>query len=169
VLRDTLNRIKQRGRAGAGDREAARAQAVAALDRGELEVGRRALLQSLKYESDSFETMVEVAAELAFAGFRGDAEHVLRRTLERFPTRVEVKIELARLFLEAGNDSKALQVASHALREHPSNSDLHALCAVANEQLGLLEEAASHWAAILAADPNHSYSNMRMASLLERL
>jgi tetratricopeptide (TPR) repeat protein len=126
-------------------------------------------LQSLKYESDSFETMVDVAAELAFAGFRGDAEHVLRRTLERFPTRVEAKIELARLFLEAGNDSKALQVATHALREHHRNSDLLALAAVANEQLGLLEDAASHWAAILAADPNHAYSNLRMASLLERL
>ena len=113
--------------------------------------------------------MVDVAAELAFAGFRGDAEHVLRRALERFPDRPEPKIELARLFLEAGNDSKALQVATHALREHPRHNDLHALAAVANEQLGMLQEAANHWAAILASDPNHSYSNLRMASLLERL
>lgn len=169
MLRDTLNLFKQRGTAGASDRETARAQAVAALDRGDLEVGRRALLQSLKYESDGFETMVDVAAELVFAGFRGDAEHILRRTLERFPHRPEAKIELARLFLEAGNDNKALQVATQALSVHPGNSDLHALAAAAHEQLGLLEEAASHWAAILATDPEQSYSNLRLASVLERL
>ena len=46
--------------------------------------------------------------------FVADAEHVLRRALERFPHRVEAKIELARLFLEAGNDEKALQVATQA-------------------------------------------------------
>ena len=166
MLRDTLNLFKQRG---TSDRETARAQAVAALDRGDLEVGRRALLQSLKYESDGFETMVEVAAELVFAGFRADAEHILRRTLERFSHRPEAKIELARLFLEGGNDNKALQLATHALREHPGNSDLHALAAAAHEQLGMLEEAASHWGAILAADPGQSYSNLRLASVLERL
>jgi tetratricopeptide (TPR) repeat protein len=164
-----LNLFKQRGRTGTSDREVARAQAVAALDRGELEVGRRALLQSLKYDSESFETMVDVAAELAVAGFRDDAEHVLRRALERFPHRAEAKIELARLFLEAGNDAKALQVATQALKEHPRNSDLHALAAAAHEQLGMLEEAASHWSAILASDPNQSYSNLRLASVLERL
>ena len=169
MLRDTLNIFKQRGRAGAGDREAARAQAVAALDRGELEEGRRTLLQSLKYDSDGFETLVDVAAELAFAGFRGDAEHVLRRALERFPHRAEAKIELARLFLEAGEDNKALQVATQALREHPRNSDLHALAAAAHEQMSMLEEAARHWAAILSVDPSHSYSNLRLASLLQRL
>ncbi len=169
MLRDTLNLFKQRNRAKAGDRQAARAQAVAALDRGELEEGRRALLQSLKYESDGFETLVDVAAELAFAGFRGDAEHVLRRTLERFPDCPEAKIELARVFLEAGNDNRALQVATHALTEHPRNNDLHALAAVAHEQMGMLEEAARHWAAVLATDPSHSYSNLRLASLLERM
>jgi tetratricopeptide (TPR) repeat protein len=169
VLRLTLNRIKLRGRAKAADRELSRARAVEAMDRGELEAGRRALLQSLKYNSDSLETLVDVASELAFAGFRGDAEHVLRRTLERFPQRPEAKIELARVFLEAGNNSKALQVAAQALREHPHNGDLHALAAVANEQLSLLEEAANHWAAILATDQNHSYANLRLAALLERL
>lgn len=134
-----------------------------------MEVGRRALLQSLNYATERFETMLDVAAELALAGFRGDAEHVLRRTLERFPNRAEVKIELARLFLESGNDAKAQQVASHALREHPRNGDLHALAASAAEQLGLLDEAAQHWAAILAVDPNHTYANLRLAALLERL
>ena len=48
------------------------------------------------------------------------------------------------------------------------NSDLHALAACANEQLGLYDEAANHWAAILAADPDHSYANRRLAALLER-
>ena len=38
----------------------------------------------------------------------------------------------------------------------------------ANEQLGLLDEAANHWAAILAADPDHSYANRRLAAVLER-
>jgi tetratricopeptide (TPR) repeat protein len=169
VLRDTLNRFKQRGETNAGNHDATREQAIAALDRGELEVGRRELLQSLKYGSDSFETMTDIAAELALAGFRDDAEHVLHRTLERFPNRVEVKIELARLFLESGNDNKAQQVATQALREHPDNNDLHALAAAADEQLGLLGDAANHWAAILATDPNHSYSNLRLASLLERM
>ena len=121
-----------------------------ALDRGELEIGRRALLQSLKYESDSFETMVDIAAELAFAGFVADAEHVLRRAQERFPHRVEAKVELVRLFLASGNDEKALRLATQGLRDHHRNSDLHALAACANEQLGLYEEAANHWAAILA-------------------
>ena len=83
-----------------------------------------------------------------------------------FPHQPEAKIELARVFLEAGNDAKALQVATQALREHPRNSDLHALCAAANEQLGLLDEAANHWAAILAAEPNQTYSNLRLAALL---
>jgi hypothetical protein len=36
VLRDTLNRIKQRTRIDAADRETTRADAVAALDRGDL-------------------------------------------------------------------------------------------------------------------------------------
>ena len=169
MLRLTLNRFKQRGRTKSGARETSRAQAVAALERGELETGRRGLLQSLKYDSDGFETLVDVASELAFAGFRADAEHVLRRTIERFPAQPEAKIELARVFLEAGNDAKALQVATQALREHPRNSDLHALCAAANEQLGLLDEAANHWATILAAEPNQTYSNLRLAALLQRL
>jgi tetratricopeptide (TPR) repeat protein len=169
VLRDTLNRIKQRGGIDAADRELARAHAVAALDRGELEEGRRALLQSIKYGTDSFETMVDVAAELALAGFRADAEHVLRRVLERFPRRVEAKIELARLFLESGNDQKALQLATHALRDHAGNGDLHALAASANEQLGLHENAATHWGAILATAPDHSYANRRLAALLEHM
>jgi tetratricopeptide (TPR) repeat protein len=167
VIRETLNRIKQRGRVGGADRDTARAQAVEALDRGELEVGRRALLQSLKYDSDSFETMVDVAAELAFAGFASDAEHVLRRTVERFPRRVEAKVELVRLLLASGNDEKALRLATQGLQEHPRDSDLHALSACANEQLGLVDEAAAHWAAILAGEPNHSYANRRLAALLE--
>ena len=121
VLRDTLNRIKQRDRIDAADRDSTRTgRAVAALDRGELEAGRRALLQSLKYESDGFETMVDVAAELAFAGFVADAEHVLRRALERFPHRVEAKVELARLFLESGNDEKALRLATQAPARAPT-------------------------------------------------
>ena len=168
MLRDTLNRIKQRVRIDAGDRALTRAQAVEALDRGELENGRRALLQSLKYGSDSFETLIDVAAELAVAGFRSDAEHVLRRTLDRFPNRAEVKIELARLFLESGNHTNAQRVATNALREHPHDSDLHALAAAASEQLGLFDAAASHWAAILAVDADHSYANQRLAALLEQ-
>lgn len=168
MLRDTLNRIKQRSGIAGADRATTRADAVEALDRGDLEAGRRALLQSLKYESDSFETMVDVAAELAFAGFVADAEHVLRRTLERFPRRVEATVELVRLFLASGNDEKALRLATQGLREHHRNSDLHALAACANEQLGLYDEAANHWAAILAGDPNHSYANKRLAALLER-
>jgi tetratricopeptide (TPR) repeat protein len=168
MLRATLNRIKQRGRSGALERETARAQAVAALDRGELEAGRRALLQSLNYGNDGFETLIDVAAELAFAGFRADAEHVLHRVSERFPNRVEVKSELARLFLESGNPNKALQIAISSLQLHRHNADLHALAAAANEQLGLLGEAAAHWAAILANDPDHQYSNLRLASVLQQ-
>jgi tetratricopeptide (TPR) repeat protein len=168
VLRDTLNRIKQRTRIDAADRETTRADAVAALDRGDLEAGRRALLQSLKYESDGFETMVDIAAELAFAGFVADAEHVLRRAQERFPHRVEATVELVRLFLASGNDEKALRLATQGLRAHQRNNDLHALAACANEQLGLYDEAANHWAAILATDPDHSYANRRLAALLER-
>ena len=168
MLRDTLNRIKQRGRVNADDRATARAQAVDALDRGELEAGRRALLQSLNYENDSCEIMIDVAAELAFAGFVADAEHVLRRTIDRFPRRVEATVELARLFLASGNDEKAMRLSTQALREHPRNGDLHALAACANEQLGLFDDAASHWAAILAADPNNTYANKRLAALLER-
>jgi tetratricopeptide (TPR) repeat protein len=168
VLRDTLNRIKQRGRIANGDRDVTRAQAVAALDRGDLEIGRRGLLQSLNYGSETFDTLLDVAAELAVAGFRGDAEHVLYKTLDRFPNRAEVKIELARLFLESGNDQKALRVATHALREHPRDSDLHALAASANEQLSLFDDAANHWSAILASDPNHAYANRRLAALLEQ-
>jgi tetratricopeptide (TPR) repeat protein len=168
VLRDTLNRIKQRGGISIDDRATSRAQAVEALDRGELEAGRRALLQSLNYESDSFETMIDVAAELAFADFVADAEHVLRRTIDRFPRRVEATVELARLFLASGNDEKALRLTTQSLREHPRNSDLHALAACANEQLGLYDEAANQWAAILAVDPNNAYANKRLAALLER-
>jgi tetratricopeptide (TPR) repeat protein len=171
VLRDTLNRIKQRGRVegASSDRATTRAQAVEALDRGDLEAGRRALLQSLKYESDGLETMVDVAAELAFAGFVADAEHILRRAVERFPRRVEATVELARLFLASGNDEKALRVATQGLRDHRGNSDLNALAACANEQLGLFDEAGNHWAAILASDPNNSYANKRLAALLERM
>ncbi|HEY7372256.1 MAG TPA: DUF4388 domain-containing protein [Polyangia bacterium] len=168
VLRPSLNRFIKRGRTNTDDRAAARASAIAAMDRGDLEGGRRALLQSLKYDSDAFETMLDVAAELGFAGFPSDAEHVLKRTIERFPRRAEAKVELARLFLEVGNDSRALQVATGSLREHPHNHDLHALAAAANEQLGLLDDAAGHWGAILASDPNHSYSNQRLAAVLER-
>src|SRR3954464_7633467 len=152
-----------------GEREMTRADAVAALDRGEREVGRRALLQSLKYDSDAFETMVDVAAELAFAGFVADAEHVLHRTHDRFPHRVEATVELVRLFLASGNDEKALRLATQALHEHNRNSDLNALAACANEQLGLYDDAANHWAAILATDSNHSYANRRLAALLERM
>jgi len=138
------------------------------MDRGDLEGGRRALLQSLNYGFDSFETMVDVAAELALAGFPADAEHVLRRTIHRFPHRAEARIELSRLFLEAGNDSRSLQVAIDALSDHPRNPDLHALAAAASEQLGMLGEAGAHWGAILASDPDHQYANLRLASLLER-
>src|SRR5262249_32952187 len=108
------------------------------------------------------------AAELAFAGFRADAEHVLHRVSERFPNRVEVKNELARLFLESGNPNKALQIAISSLHVHRHNPDLHALAAAANEQLGLLGEAAARWAAILASDPDHQYATRRLASVLQQ-
>jgi tetratricopeptide (TPR) repeat protein len=169
VLRPSLNRFINRGRTNADDRQTtARATAIAAMDRGDLEGGRRALLQTLKYDSDSFETLIDVSAELAFAGFPSDAEHILRRAIERFPRRAEAKVELARLFLETGNDNRALQLAIGALREHPHNHDLHALAAAANEQLDLLDDAAAHWGAILASNPNHHYANLRLADLLER-
>ncbi len=156
------------GRSSAGS-DGRRAAGFAALERGELEVGRLALLQSLELGSPTLEMVIEVAHRLAAVGFSADAERVLQQSAEMFVDRVEPVVELARLFLERGEDARAAEAARAALNEHPDACDAHRVLAAAHERRGALADAAESLAEVLTLQPGDVDANRRLSGLLERL
>ncbi len=142
---------------------------VAALERGDREMARAALLQSLQAAVPTLETMVAVADELAEAGFDEDSAHVLRGAIEQFPGRVEPKRFLVQLLLDGGNNEQAIETAERALRDHPANRHLHLLSATAHESSGSAESAAAHLSAVLATDGHDLEANRKLVSVLRVL
>jgi Flp pilus assembly protein TadD len=169
VLRPIVSKLIAGAGPRAADPDARRAAGFAALDRGDLEAGRLALLQSLDLAPPSLDQVLEIARRLASAGLSIDAERVLRQSAEMFVDRVEPKLELARLFLDAGEEGTAIETAREALNEHPDNPDLHRVLAAAHERCGSLADAAESLAEVLATDPGDVDANRRMSGLLERL
>jgi tetratricopeptide (TPR) repeat protein len=164
-----VNKLVPRPRPPAGDPDARRAAGLAALDRGELEAGRVALLQSLDLVPPSLDKVLEIAHKLASVGLSADAERVLRQAAEIFVDRVEPRLELARLFLEGGEEATALETAREALNEHPDHPEVHRLVAAVHERRGSLTEAAESLAEVLATDPSDVDANRQMSDLLARL
>jgi tetratricopeptide (TPR) repeat protein len=151
------------------DPEAWHAYGLSAFERGDLEEGRQALLQSTQLGPPVLERLMTVAQRLGETGFYSDAAAVLRRAAENFSDRPEPKLGLAWLFLEAGDANQSARVAVQALRMHPRNPELHIAAAAAHERLGALAEATNHLAAVLAADADHLDANRRLAPLLQAL
>jgi Flp pilus assembly protein TadD len=168
VARSTLNKFLPNSRRHQQDPEAWYAQGVAALERGELEEGRQDLLQSTQLGPPVLERLLSVANRLNAVGFPSDAGTVLRRAIESFPERGEPKVELAWLYIDAGDPRQAAQVAVFALRTHARDPELHIVAAAAYEQMGANTEAASHLAAVLAIDPDHLEANRQLGALLGR-
>ena len=169
MLRPILSKLKQERRRRSPDRDARRAAGLAALDRGDLEVGRLALLQSLDLEPPTLDGILDVASRLAAAGLTADAEHLLRQSAAMFGDQVAPKAELARLFLNEGDAGLAIETALEALEEHPRSPDLHRVLATAHERRGSLADAATSLATVLAAEPDDVDANRHMSDLLDRL
>ncbi len=134
-----------------------------------LQAVRDSLLASLQGKTPSLERMLDTSDELAVGGFITDAEQVLRRALEMYPTHVEPKRELARLALETNDARRALHISLRAIEHHPNDLELHGMAAAAYERLGAWIEASNHLAAVLAADSVNILANRRMAPILDRL
>lgn len=164
-----MNKLTSRPGPGAMDPDTLRAAGFAALERGDREAGRLALLQSLDLAPPALDKALGVADRLASAGLVADAERVLRQSAEMFVDSVEPTLALARLFLEAGDAGKALETARGALTQHPDDPGLHRVLAAAHERCGSLADAAESLAEVLAADPGDVEANRRLAELLERL
>jgi tetratricopeptide (TPR) repeat protein len=169
VLRPIVNKLMTGAGQRAADPDLRREAGFAALDRGDLEAGRLAVLQSLDLAPPTLDKVLDVARRLASAGLSADAERVLRQSAEMFVDRVEPKLQLAWLFLEAGEDAMAIETAREALNQHPDNPDLHRVLAAAHERCGSLADAAESLAEVLATEPGDVEANRRMAGLLERL
>src|SRR5579871_3624715 len=169
VMRPIVSKLMARpGRSEVGA-DGRRAAGFAALDRGELEVGRLALLQSLELGAPTLERVIEVARRLVSVGFSADAERVLRQSAEMFVDRAEPVVELARLFRDRGDGAGAIAAARAALSEHPDHRDTHRVLAAAHERRGALSDAAESLAEVLALDPGDVDANRRLSRILERL
>jgi len=144
-------------------------QGVSAIESGDRETGRAALLQSLEVAAPTLELMVAVADELAEANLNADAVRVLRRAIEHFPARVEPKRFLAQFLVDVGNEADALHVVEQALTEHPGNVHLHLLGAVALERQAQPDSAANHLAGALASEPDNLEANRKLATILQGL
>ena len=159
-----LGSVKRRSTAELKRDDAADVPGAAAL-----QAVRQSLLASLQGKTPSLDRMLDTADELAVGGFIADAEHVLRRALEMYPTHVEPKRELARLALETNDARRALHISLRAIEHHPNDLELHGMAAAAYERLGAWIEASNHLAAVLAADSVNILANRRMAPILDRL
>ena len=145
------------------------AQGVAAFARGDLETGRRILLQSLQSGPVTLDYVLDVAEQLDSVGFTAEADQLLRRAVDLFAHRPQAKAALAEFLAAHGKESDAVLIALEGLQAHPNNLELHAVAARAHEMLGALPEASHHLGAILAIDADDLEANQRLAPILERL
>ena len=103
MLRTTPNKSQYDNLRPAPDAHAWYEFGRAAIERGDLEEGRQALLQSLAGSQPIVEQVLAVAHQLGSIGFEADAAQILRRAMELFPDRAEPSVSLAWLFLEGGD------------------------------------------------------------------
>ena len=157
------------GQGAASEADTQYASGVAALERGDLELGRRALLLSLQSEPASLEQVLDVAEQIDAVGFTPDAEQLLRQAVEHFAHRPEARAALAQFLAAHGRERDAVQTATEGLQAHPGSAELHGVAARAHEMLGAFREASHHLAAILARDGDNLEANRRLAPILERL
>ena len=164
-----LKELRETVRSTPNDAGAWFALAVAALDAGEVGEARFAFTQSVYLAPYALSQAVSAADLLAQAGSRPEAEHLLRRVLERSPDFREAQLRLGQLLLDMGREAQAAAELGAALANRPQDVDLHLLAATAHERAGALTAASEHLAAVLEVDPHHLEAGRRLGTLLGQL
>jgi thioredoxin-like negative regulator of GroEL len=106
---------------------------MACLERGEVEEGRRLLEAAWAAAPESVEVMQGLARALDLAGERTQALELLMRAHARAPTDPGPACDLAMLYLELEQDSRAEQILTPVLAAHPDHprANLHLAMALA--------------------------------------
>jgi Tfp pilus assembly protein PilF len=108
-------------------------EGMARLERGEVEEGRRLLEEAWAAAPDSVEVMHGLARALDLAGERSRALELLERAHARAPTDPDPACDLAMLYLELEQDTRAEQILTPVLAAHPEHprANLHMAMALA--------------------------------------
>jgi predicted Zn-dependent protease len=106
---------------------------MACLERGEVEEGRRLLEAAWAAAPDSVEVMQGLARALDLAGERPQAMELLARAHARAPTDPGPACDLAMLYLELEQDTRAEQILTPVHAAHPEHprTNLHLAMALA--------------------------------------
>src|SRR5947207_14912748 len=102
--------------------------------------------------TSSVEKNLEEARALLRAGDRARAEELLRRVLRRDPSQPDASYALGRLALEAGRNEEAVPLIEQAIAGDASVSRYRADLAVALQNLGRHQEAATEARRALALE-----------------
>ena len=141
----------------------------AALAASEVGEARFAFTQAAYLAPHDVPQAIRAADHLASAKCFGEAEHILRRVLEREPDHKEVTVRLATLLLDTGRESQAEGMLATLAESHPRDIDLRLLVATACQRHGALDKASGHLKAALALEPDHPEANRHQAEVLALL
>jgi Flp pilus assembly protein TadD len=169
VSRGDLKQLRETVRRTPTDAGAWFALGVSALEAGEVGEARFAFTQSVYLAPQDVPQAVQAADMLAGAGCAPEAEHLLRRVLERSSDAREAHVRLADLLIETGRAAQAVNELTVALQSNPGDVDLHLLAATAYQRLGQRPEAADHLGEALALEPNHIEAGRRRGAALSEL
>ncbi|HEY0710895.1 MAG TPA: DUF4388 domain-containing protein [Polyangia bacterium] len=161
-LRETVRRVPS-------DARAWHALGGVALQAGEIGEARFAFTQSVYLAPTAIAEGIVAADLLAKANCPAEAEHLLRRLLERSPNNQDVKLRLVQFLLDTGRESAALTEALEGLQQHPRSIDFHLLAATSLERQDQLIKANEHLASALAIDGNNLEANRRLGTVLTQL
>jgi Flp pilus assembly protein TadD len=140
-----------------------------ALEAGEIGEARFAFTQSVYLDPQQVDQALRAVEQLAKAGCDPEAEHLLRRVLERSPGCKEARLRLGKLLIDTGREVQASAELDAVLQTQPRDVDLQLLAATASERQGMLTKASEHLSAALAADPDNIVAGRRLGGVLSQL
>lgn len=164
-----LKQLRETVRRTPADARAWFALGIAALESGEVGEARFAFTQSVYLAPEQLDQGVRAAELLAGAGCAPEAEHLLRRLLERGGASQQVHLRLGNLLIETGRPGQAVAEMNAALQANPGDVELHLLAATAHHRMGQRSEAAEHLAAALVTQPNHIEAGRRRGAILSEM
>jgi tetratricopeptide (TPR) repeat protein len=169
VAQGGLKQQRELVRQTPGDAGAWYTLATLALEAGEMGEARFAFTQSVYLAPQQVDQALRAVDHLAKAGCNPEAEHLLRRVLERSPTCKEARLRLGQLLIDTGREVQASDEIDAVLQKQPRDVELQLLAATASERRGMLAKASEHLSAALAAHPDHIVAGRRLGSMFSQL